>query len=184
MSKNSKTIDIISSERRSSDLRALSGLLPPLVKKILGKKALVETDLLAEWADIVGDDLAAYTRPQRLVFKRGERSGGVLRIEVPSGAFALELQHREQYVLARVNAYFGYPAAGRISIVQNADFSLPADDVGKTQKMLVTAEEESYIRELSEGIQNKNLRSRLQSLGRWVVSSNKDEKQDEFEPNH
>ncbi len=179
MVKKDKQISLISEERRTHDLQSVAKMLKPLAKNLLGKKGFTEIDILTNWADIVGEETAAYTLPGHISFKRGENSGGVLHIEVPSGAFALELQHREKMVITRINAYFGYPAVGAIRIAQNSElrFAVPEDeDVQGKEKTLVTEAEENYIRKLSDGVENSELQQKLISLGRCIVSSNKGEK--------
>ena len=79
------------------------------------------TALLSDWPAIAGAALARYTVPDRVIWPRrhddevaqpirGHRSQGatlVLRIEGPR---AIEVQHRSDQILERVNAYFGYRA--------------------------------------------------------------------------
>ncbi|MBV8776159.1 MAG: DUF721 domain-containing protein, partial [Alphaproteobacteria bacterium] len=56
--------------------------------------------LKAEWAAIVGPELAAATWPDSL------HRGGTLRLRV-APAKALEVQHRAPLVVERVNLFFG-----------------------------------------------------------------------------
>lgn len=171
-----KQINLISEERRTFDLQAVSKMLRPLAKNLLGRYGFTEVDLLENWNDIAGD-MADYTLPKQINFKKGTRTNGELSIEVPSGAFAVELQHREKFMLAKINAYFGYDAVSRLKIIQNAEIPIQdIDNVGKSQKILVTADEENYIQSLSEGVEDSALQNRLVSLGRCVFSYNKDKK--------
>lgn len=176
MAKKTKDINLISEERRTHDLQSVAKMLRPLAKNLLGKNGFTEIDLLSNWSEIVGEEMAAYTLPQQIKHKSGEKAGGVLCLEVPSGAFALELQHREKFLIAKINAYFGYPAVAQIRIIQNAELGLAEmtdDDMQGEQKTLVSEAEENYIRDLSEGIENSELQQKLISLGRCIVSNNK-----------
>ena len=99
-----------------------------------------------------------------------------MNLDVPSGAFALELQHREKMLIAKINAYFGYPAVAQIRITQNAEIGLDAPEdeaVQEGQKILVTEAEENYIRKLGEGIENLELQQKLLSLGRYIINDSK-----------
>ena len=87
------------SERKTRDLTALSKTILPITKNIFGKKGFMEIEILTNWDKIVGEELADYSFPQKIDFKRGEKNNGVLHLQVPSGAFALEIQHRERYIL-------------------------------------------------------------------------------------
>ena len=108
------------SRRRSSgEFQSLAKSILPLARNVLGKKGFVETDILTNWNAIIGEELAAYTFPQKIDFKRGEKTGGTLHLAVPSGAFALEVQHREKFILQKINTYFGYNAVSNLRIAQN-----------------------------------------------------------------
>lgn len=168
-----KQINLISEERRTQDLLSVAKMLKPLATKLLGKNGFTEVDLLTNWHEIAGD-IAEYTLPKYISFQKNKRIDGVLNVEVPSGAFALELQHREKFIIAKINAFFGYNAVARIKILQNAEIQLQdVDDVRNNQKMLVTEEEENYIKELSDGICNKELQIQLERLGKHIINSNK-----------
>lgn len=169
---------IVSDERKTRDLQALSRTILPFAKSILGKKGFVEIDLVTNWESIVGEELAGYSLPQRIDFKRGEKTNGILYVMVPGGAFALELQHRENVILSKVNTYFGYRAVSQLKIIQNSELKLDDDEdkFKDKQKTLVTKEEENYIKILSEEVENPALQEMLKKLGRSVISNNKGEK--------
>lgn len=166
--------EIVTNERRTGDLQGINSILTPLAKKMLGKKAFVEADVICAWGGIVGEELAKYSMPIRVEFKKGERTDGVLLIEVASGAFALELQLKTRLLIDKVNSFFGYNAIKDIRLIQNL---LMIDenkkDIQNLEKKLVTMEEETYIRNLSENIKNSELGQALERLGRAVVINNK-----------
>jgi hypothetical protein len=93
-------------------------------------RGFASTAILSEWAAIVGNELAQFTMPDRVVWPRrheehrdpapqtGRRGQGavlVLRVEGPR---AIEVQHRSGQILERVNAYFGYRALVEMRILQ------------------------------------------------------------------
>lgn len=169
----------ISDERKTYDLQSVARTILPLAKTILGKKGFVEIDILTDWDKIVGAELAAYAFPQSIDFKRGEKTGGTLLVAVPSGAFAVELQHREKAVISKINTYFGYNAVASMKIIQNSGLPQNTGAVeksGKPKKSLVTAEEETYIKKLSEEVENPALQEVLRRLGFSIVNHNKGEK--------
>jgi hypothetical protein len=84
--------------------------------------------LLSEWTSIVGPDLAQFTAPDKVVWPRRQEDGEapansrrtpgatlVLRVDGPR---AIEVQHRADQILERVNTYFGYRAVAALRIVQ------------------------------------------------------------------
>src|SRR6185369_13565164 len=85
-------------------------------------RGFATTALLSEWPAIVGAELAKFTMPDRLVWPRRQHEGEaaapakgwraegailMLRVEGPR---AIEVQHRSDKILERVNSYFGYRA--------------------------------------------------------------------------
>ena len=166
--------EIVTNERRTGDLQGINNILTPLAKRMLGKKAFIEADIIGAWESIVGEDLAKYSIPIRVEFKKGERTDGVLLIEVVGGAFALELQLKTKLLVDKVNIFFGYNAIKSIRLIQNP---LIADKdkkyIQNIEKKLVTNEEETYIKKLSEDIKSSELSLALENLGKAVVINNK-----------
>ena len=175
MVKKEKQINLISEERRTHDLQSVAKMLMPLAKNLLGKKGFAEIDLLSNWREIVGEEIASYSLPRQIISAKGNKDGGCLQVEVPSGAFALELQLREKIIMEKINFYFGYQAVAGIRIVQNSELAFSDDeqDMQGAQKVLVTKEEENYIRDLSDGVENPELKQKLIELGCSVISNNK-----------
>src|SRR5260370_34675332 len=67
--------------------------------------------LKAEWAAVVGAELATLTWPESL------GRDGALKLRVASH-LALELQHRAPLVIERINLFFGRGVAARLILVQ------------------------------------------------------------------
>lgn len=180
---NEQTYDIKktapSAERKTKDLTALSKAILPLTKSLFGKKGFVEVDILTNWDKIVGEELADYSFPQKIDFKREQKNNGILHLQVPSGAFALEIQHREKYIIEKINAYFGYNAVCGLKILQNNSLSLQAENKYISeipQKTLVTDTEENYIKSLTEDIKDSKLKEILIKLGQSIFNDNHKEK--------
>ena len=93
-------------DRKTKDLQPLTFSLMPLAKKLFGKKGFVEIDIITNWAEIVGENLARYSIPQKIHFPLNSRNNGCLYLDVMSGAFAVEIQHREKYIIDKINMYF------------------------------------------------------------------------------
>ena len=172
-------------KRSATGLNTFATEVTPLLRRILGKKATMSVDILMSWGQIVGDELAEFTQPEKITFKNKERTNGVLWVNVANGAFAMELQHRERFVLEKVNSFFGYNAVSSLKIKQTAAFlSLNAwqNTQQEQKKKLVSREEQNYIEQLTEGLKNKNLKENLKSLGESVFSDNKntDRRENEF----
>ena len=66
---------------------------------------------MADWAEIVGPELSGITVPRRL-------SGATLTLAC-TGSVALELQHRSDELLARVNGHLGRVVVQRLRFIQD-----------------------------------------------------------------
>ena len=91
-----------------------------------------------------------------------------------SEELSLELQLKSKFLIDKVNTYFGYEAVNTLRIVQNPKCNISCDQlINNNEKVLVTEEEENYIREVSSEIQNSELEHALQRLGCAVIANNK-----------
>lgn len=109
--------------------RAIGAYVARALDPAARARGFATTALLSDWPAIVGRELAGFTMPDRVVWprrrdeeveapKRGRRDAGatlVLRIEGPR---AIEVQHRADQILERVNAYFGYRAVTEMRFLQ------------------------------------------------------------------
>lgn len=101
--------------------------LADLVGRLLGPSLAAQgfsgADVVASWAEIVGERLAARSRPLRVEWPRRRGQEGdrpepatlVVRVE---GAFALDLQHMAPLVMERINAVYGWRCIGRMVLKQ------------------------------------------------------------------
>lgn len=166
--------EIISAQRRTGDLQNMGKILSPLTRRMLGKRAFAEADVICNWAEIAGAELASFSVPAKIDFKKGERTNGVLWIEVAGGAFALEVSLKSKMLIEKVNTFFGYDAVKSLKIVQNPAVGVKMkQDIHNPEKILVTKEEETYIESLSGDMQNPELGEALLRLGCAVMANNK-----------
>ncbi|MCE2509789.1 MAG: DUF721 domain-containing protein [Alphaproteobacteria bacterium] len=120
----------MSAERRGT--RSLAQLVPHITRRALGRRGAAVAGLVSKWPDIVGPAIARASLPRKLIFPKGERSGGTLQIAV-AGSLAVELQHLEPQVLERINGFLGYAAVKRLRLVQDmtvATGKAPAPEKG------------------------------------------------------
>ncbi len=160
-------------ERKTDGLSSFATIALPMLKKVLGKKGMVGADVLSMWEHIVGEEIASYTFPEKIEFKRGQRYDGVLKLKVPAGGFALEVQHREKIIVEKINLYFGYNAVSCLKIIQDGSLTLKVlkkSNQPTKQKSLVSNEEQNYINELTDDVVNENLKKSLQRLGQSVFN--------------
>jgi len=146
--------------------RHMSRMIPDVAGKALGKKGLGYGKLVTDWASIVGADLGEATAPVKLSFPRGERTDATLTIDIIP-ARAIEVQHSMPQLIERVNAVFGYRAVSRIKLVQRP----PAKTAAPPNLRPLSLAEESELVELTQAVQDGELRAALESLGRAMQGS-------------
>ncbi len=137
---------------------AASRIAAPIVARrgggVLGR-------LKAEWAAVVGAELAALTWPETL------GRDGALKLRVAS-SHALDLQHRAPLVIERINRFFGREAVARLVLVQGP-LPLPAPPATARPTPLTAAEAQALDIRLAD-IADPELRAALARLGRLVLA--------------
>jgi hypothetical protein len=110
--------------------RAVGAYVARLLDPIARARGFATTAILSEWPAVVGEELASFTAPEKLVWPRRTEDredaspqsawrddGAILVIKV-DGPRAVELQHRAEQILERVNTYFGYRAIAQLRFLQ------------------------------------------------------------------
>ena len=172
-----KKINInISEERHCNELESLGSIFRPIIKDALSSDDLIEVDIMLNWVDIVGENISAYSRPLKAVYdnKINQR---ILNIDVPVGGFALEIQHKEQYLLNKINSYFGYRAIHKIKVNQNINMK-PAliKNISTNKKTReLNEDEKKYLEELTYGIEDEKIKEILIKIGKDVILSKEKE---------
>ena len=101
--------------------KPLSLLLSDVFKDAYARQGFAARELVTRWAEIAGQDVAAYSEPLKLQWPRPvegqpqEPATLVLRVE---GPMALEIQHKSDVILERVNRFLGWSAVGRLALRQ------------------------------------------------------------------
>jgi len=145
--------------------RALHGVIKALDERYGRGAGALES----RWIEIVGEQIARVSRPQKLTKGRAG-AGGTLELRVP-GAAALLVQHQERDILQRVNLFLGEGAVERLRIAQGPIKPLPRPAAAappprpKPAPLPAAAEAElkAEVAAAPDG-----LREALESLGRAV----------------
>ena len=101
--------------------KPLSVLLSDVFSDAYARQGFAARELVTRWPEIAGNDIAAHAEPLKMQWPRPvegqpqEPATLVLRVE---GPMALEIQHRSDVILERVNRFFGWHAVGRIALRQ------------------------------------------------------------------
>lgn len=109
----------------------LGRLVAKALDPVTRKRGFASARLLTDWESVVGRDIAAMARPEKLAFPRGRKDqtrpgqagsshagsggGGTLHLSCASGD-ALELRHMGDVIRERVNAFLGWAAVADIRL--------------------------------------------------------------------
>jgi hypothetical protein len=151
---------------RGGGLKRLPEMMTRVLDPAARRRGLAGASLLTDWATIVGPALAARCQPVKLG-RDHEGRGGTLHLRV-SGTAGLELQHAAPQLIERINTHFGYPAVGRLRLIQ-APFHRVARPSAPPARAL-TETEEAEIRAAVADIGDGELKSALAGLGRALAS--------------
>ncbi len=158
-------------KRRSRGFLQTGGLVSKRIRRVGERRGFAETRLLTNWAEIVGQTVAAIAQPVKVSYAR-EGFGATLTV-LTDGARAPELQMMLPELKEKVNACYGYSAISRIRITQTgeagfaeqpATFSHKAD----APKVLSTAQQAELATSLAPVADDK-LRAALENLGKNVL---------------
>jgi len=96
-----------------------------VMSPLLQKKAGLNMQLIENWAEIIGKDIADKALPLKISWPRQSgtevRAGGLkagMLVISCFGYAALRVQHETAEIIGRVNRFFGYQAIDRVRIEQ------------------------------------------------------------------
>ena len=137
--------------------RAISALVPALVRPAFRKRSPAAAQVMADWDQIVGPALAAVSQPRKLF-------SGTLAIAC-TGPMAMELQHLSVELIARINAYLGQVTVTRLRFVQDLH-AAPARPPPPRRAI-------EAAHKATESIADPELRAALEKLGQYVLAPNR-----------
>ena len=148
----------------------LAELVGKVIDPVTKRRGFATTDLIAAWAEIIGPRYADCTRPEKILWPKGEEMEGapallVLRVDGPRAIF---VQHEAAQIVERVNAFLGYGAIGHLRIIQ-APVNM-AGPVAASEAPPLAPEAEARLAETIATVPNDDLRAALDRLGRGVLS--------------
>ncbi|MEJ0012238.1 MAG: DciA family protein [Bauldia sp.] len=148
---------------------SIAELVGKVIDPVTKRRGFATTDLIAAWPQIVGPRYADCSRPEKILWPKGEDMEGapallVLRVDGPRAIF---VQHEAGQIIERVNAFLGYGAIGHLRIIQAPVSSgvPPAAVVPKAVDPAEAARVEAAV----SGVGSDRLREALGRLGRGVL---------------
>ena len=151
----------------------VSDLASAILDPVLRKRAGVSIGLVQSWEEIAGPRLAAHSSPEKIAWPRHKGENDPFEpatlVIACEGYAALRLQHETGEIIARVNAFLGFNAIGRVKIVQKP-VRKPTGRVKPRLRPLSPAEEAKIARTVG-GIEDEELRASLERLGRTIAGA-------------
>lgn len=149
-------------------MESLSKYFREITRAAFARHGFAQADVITNWADIVGHDLAEVSAPDRIRWPRGageeaQKSGGTLVIRAAPGR-ALELQYEASRIIGRVNSFFGYGAIGRIKVTQ-------AQDLAAHPRRRPRPEPRPLENQRLELLEDGPLKAALERLGQGVAET-------------
>ncbi|WP_296587909.1 DUF721 domain-containing protein [Roseibium sp.] len=167
------------SVRKPREASRLADLVSKAMTPACRKRGFASVDIIASWADIVGERYGTRVQPDRLIWPRqtdlsdpdSPRQPATLVVHT-DGATALMLSHDNGQVLERINTFYGWAAIGRIKILQKP-VSRKQTETPRKLRSLTRSEQEKLDASI-EGVENDRLREALKKLGAQVIAKNTD----------
>jgi hypothetical protein len=157
--------------KRRRGAQPIAELVGRVLDPVTRQRGFGTADLIAAWPAIAGERFAAFTRPVKIVWPRGEANDGMagvltLHVEGPS---AILVQHELGQMIERINSFLGYQAVGQIRIVQ-----APVQNAKRRNRPAEAVLAEDEKERLASAIApagDDGLRAALERLGQGVFGS-------------
>ncbi len=141
-------------------------LMGKLLDRSMRQRGFAQTEIITRWPEIVGLDIARTVMPVRLKMPPGSKMGGTLEVRTES-AYALILQHREHYLLERINSFYGFAAVARLSIIHGPVLQKQGTIVVQAEEL--DKETEKRLKAMLKPVEQSDLAAALDRLGREVI---------------
>ena len=107
-------------ERKQSYFKKIGNSLPKIVDKNIKEKNFIEISLIKKWREIIGEDIAKFCWPIKIIFSNINNSNGIIFLKTKRGR-SMEIEFKNEEIIEKLNQYFGYNAISKISVVQDFD---------------------------------------------------------------
>ncbi|MDP3258475.1 DUF721 domain-containing protein [Bosea sp. (in: a-proteobacteria)] len=151
-------------------VKPLADLIDDLLAPALAAQGFAGRAVVALWPEIVGERLAARSRPLKIDWPRrrpapGEASEPATLVVRVEGAFALDMQQLAPIVIERVNTHLGWRAVGKLVLKQGPVDAPVAAAAPRPPDPSLLARMEREV----AGVEGEALRACLARLGAHVA---------------
>ena len=148
-------------ERKQSYFKKVGKSLPKIIDKNIKERNFVEITLIKQWKEIIGQDIAKYCWPIKIVYSDIKNSNGIIFLKTKRGR-SMEIEFKNDEIIEKLNQYFGYKAINKISVVQ--DFNIKDSYKKKIIKKKIKNNHSKVINK----IKKSELKIALQNLSKTL----------------
>ena len=148
-------------ERKQSYFKKVGKSLPKIIDKNIKERNFVEITLIKQWKEIIGQDIAKYCWPIKIVFSDIKNSNGIIFLKTKRGR-SMEIEFKNDEIIEKLNQYFGYKAINKISVVQ--DFNIK----DSYKKKLIKKKIKNNHSKVINKIKKNELKIALQNLSKTL----------------
>ncbi|MEX1661203.1 DUF721 domain-containing protein [Thioclava sp. 15-R06ZXC-3] len=161
------------SDRRMRGFEPAGKLLRQRVRAAGESRGFAVSRLLTHWSEVVGEEIAAQTRPVKIGYSKGG-FGATLTL-LTTGAAAPMVQMQLPQIREKVNACYGYNAISRISLTQTAPIGFAEGQAQftpapKPKPKAIDPQIIEAAARTAAGCGDADLRSALETLAQNVLS--------------
>ncbi|SEN70642.1 hypothetical protein SAMN05216227_102128 [Pseudorhodobacter antarcticus] len=164
--------------RRLRGFEATSNLLKDRIRTAGETRGFAVTRLLTAWAEIVGVEVAAITRPVKIGYGKGGMGAALTLLTTSSNAPMVQMQL--PVIKEKVNACYGYAAISRIMLTQTAPTGFAEGQPSFTHAPAPKPAPDPAIKaeaeRAAEGVHDNALRDALESLTQNFLSRAKSQR--------
>ena len=137
-----------------------------IVEPVFKSRGLMEGRIITHWDQIVGEEFARFSLPEKVTFPQGQRKDGTLHISVtPSGA--LLFQYAQDLILEKINTFFGYKALAQFRMTHG--FVPPQPILPPLPEKPLSPEKQVWLDSHTQAIPDLELKELLQKLGSAIL---------------
>jgi len=149
-------------ERKQSYFKKVGNSLPKIIDKNIKEKNFIEISLIKKWREIIGDDIAKFCWPIKIVFSEINNLNGIIFLKTMRGK-SMEIEFKNEEIIEKLNQYFGYKAIAKISVVQDFDIK----DAYKEDKITKKRGKKVQSKVINK-IKKNNIKTALKKLNKTL----------------
>ncbi len=85
-------------ERKQSYFKKIGNCLPKIVDKNIKEKNFIEVSLIKKWREIIGDDIAKFCWPIKIIFSDIKNSNGIIFLKTKRGR-SMEIEFKNEEII-------------------------------------------------------------------------------------